>query len=109
MDKGVKEEVDALQTSLNIHDSGNLFFFASTNYTCRNFLYHSFLYLQSSDVDWELPRSKVRIMQQLGIGEFGPIYDAEVQLEVNVVSRALVKVSLLHGRLTDTTLHRVAI
>jgi len=43
-------------------------------------------------VDWELPRSKIKVMQQLGIGEFGPIYDAEVQLEVNVVSRALVKV-----------------
>ena len=84
-----------------------MFLFASTKYTCKNPCI--IFCLQSSDVDWELPRSKVRIMQQLGIGEFGPIYDAEVQLEVNVVSRALVKVSLLHRLLTDTTLHRVSI
>lgn len=47
-----------------------------------------------ADVDWELPRQKVRLGQQLGIGEFGPILDTEVQLSVNVVSRAMVKVSL---------------
>ena len=47
-------------------------------------------------MDWELPRNKVKVIQQLGIGEFGPIYDAEVQLEANVVSRALVKVCVVH-------------
>ena len=32
-------------------------------------------------------------MKQLGIGEYGPIYDAEVRLKTNITSRALVKVS----------------
>ena len=31
-------------------------------------------------------------MRQLGIGEYGPIYDAEVKVKKNLVSRALVKV-----------------
>ena len=47
-------------------------------------------------MDWELPRNKVKVIQQLGIGEFGPIYDAEVRLEANFVSRALVKVCIVH-------------
>ena len=51
-------------------------------------------------MDWELPRNKVKVIQQLGIGEFGPIYDAEVRLEANVVSRALVKVCVVHLFLT---------
>ncbi len=41
----------------------------------------------------EVPRENIKILQQLGIGEFGPIYDAEVQLNVNVKSRTLIKVS----------------
>ena len=32
------------------------------------------------------------MLQQLGIGQFGPLYDAEVELQVNVKSRALIKV-----------------
>ena len=41
---------------------------------------------------WEISREKIRLLQQLGIGEFGAVYDAEVRLEKNVKSRALVKV-----------------
>ena len=52
--------------------------------------------IQPAGVDWELPRNKVKVIQQLGIGEFGPIYDAEVRLEANFVSRALVKVCIVH-------------
>ena len=40
-----------------------------------------------------MPREEIKLVTQLGIGEFGPIYDAEVKLRVNSVSRALVKVS----------------
>ena len=52
--------------------------------------------IQPAGVDWELPRNKVKVIHQLGIGEFGPIYDAEVRLEANFVSRALVKVCIVH-------------
>ncbi len=56
-----------------------------------------------ADSDLELPRSKVSLQQQLGIGEFGPIYDAEVEMGRNVVTRALVKVrASLVPRLTRT-------
>ena len=44
-------------------------------------------------MDWELDRKAINLCTQLGIGEFGPIYDAEVQLDVNMASRAVVKVS----------------
>ena len=44
------------------------------------------------DVDWELDRKNITLRDQLGIGEFGPIYDAELQLGLNVTSRAVVKV-----------------
>lgn len=44
-------------------------------------------------MDWELDRKKITLRRQLGIGEFGPLYDAELQLRVNVTSRAIVKVS----------------
>ena len=27
---------------------------------------------------WEISREKIRLLQQLGIGEFGAVYDAEV-------------------------------
>ncbi len=37
------------------------------------------------------------LQQQLGIGEFGPIYDAEVEMGRNVVTRALVKVRAMSG------------
>ena len=47
------------------------------------------------DRDWELDRKSIALRNQLGIGEFGPIYDAELQLGVNAVSRAVVKVSLV--------------
>ncbi|XP_019849095.1 PREDICTED: tyrosine-protein kinase SRK2-like [Amphimedon queenslandica] len=40
----------------------------------------------------EIQREKIKILQQLGIGEYGPIYDAEVELDINIKSRALVKV-----------------
>lgn len=40
----------------------------------------------------EIPRDNIKILQQLGIGEYGPVYDAEIHLQVNVKSRALVKV-----------------
>ena len=43
-------------------------------------------------MDREVDRRDITLCSQLGIGEFGPIYDAEVQLRVNVTSRAVVKV-----------------
>ena len=46
----------------------------------------------STDVDWELDRKSITLRKQLGIGEFGPIYDAELQLGLNTTSRAVVKV-----------------
>ena len=46
----------------------------------------------SIDMNLEISREKIRLLQQLGIGEFGAVYDAEVRLEKNVKSRALVKV-----------------
>ena len=45
-----------------------------------------------SFISLEIQREKIRILQQLGIGEYGPLYDAEVELDVNIKSRALVKV-----------------
>lgn len=42
--------------------------------------------------DIEIRRDDINISQQLGEGQFGPIYDAEVRLDVNLLSRALVKV-----------------
>lgn len=45
-----------------------------------------------TDKPQELPREQIKILQVLGIGEFGPIHDAEVQLNVNVKSRSLIKV-----------------
>ena len=46
-----------------------------------------------SGVNLELNRKNIKLSKQLGIGEFGPIYDAEIQLGVNMMSRAAVKVS----------------
>jgi hypothetical protein len=43
-------------------------------------------------IDWELDRRSIVLRGQLGIGEFGPIYDAELQLGVNMTSRTVVKV-----------------
>lgn len=43
--------------------------------------------------EWELPRKQIKLITQLGIGEFGPIYDAQVKLKANVTSRALIKVN----------------
>ncbi len=43
--------------------------------------------------DWELARKQIKLVKQLVIGEFGPIYEAEVKLKTNVSVRALVKVS----------------
>ena len=40
----------------------------------------------------ELLRSDITLVNQLGIGEYGPIYDAEVKVKKNLVSRALIKV-----------------
>lgn len=40
----------------------------------------------------EIPRENIKVLTQLGIGEYGPLLDAEVQLNVNVKSRALIKV-----------------
>lgn len=48
--------------------------------------------LLSLDNSREIPREKIKVLQQLGIGQFGPLYDAEVELQVNVKSRALIKV-----------------
>ena len=42
--------------------------------------------------DFELQRSDITLVRQLGIGEYGPIYDAEVKVKKNLVTRALVKV-----------------
>ena len=43
-------------------------------------------------MDWEVDRRDITLRGQLGVGEFGPIYDAEVQLGLNMTSRAIVKV-----------------
>ncbi|KAL5466872.1 hypothetical protein EMCRGX_G031029 [Ephydatia muelleri] len=43
-------------------------------------------------VSVEVKRDDINVTQQLGEGQFGPIYDAEVRLDVDVLSRALVKV-----------------
>ena len=40
----------------------------------------------------EISRDNIKILQQLGVGEYGPLYDAEIYLQVNVKSRALVTV-----------------
>ena len=45
-------------------------------------------------MEWELDRKRITLRKQLGIGEFGPIYDAELQLEPNMMSRTLVNVML---------------
>ena len=42
--------------------------------------------------DYELQRSDITLVRQLGIGEYGPIYDAEVKVKKNRMTRALVKV-----------------
>ena len=47
------------------------------------------------DVNWELDRKSITLRKQLGIGEFGPIYDAELQLGLNMTSRAVVKVKIM--------------
>jgi serine/threonine protein kinase len=44
------------------------------------------------NMDWEMDRRDITLRGQLGVGEFGPIYDAEVQLGLNMTSRAVVKV-----------------
>lgn len=43
-------------------------------------------------MEWELERKSITLRKQLGIGEFGPIYDAELQVEPNMMSRAVVNV-----------------
>lgn len=45
-------------------------------------------------LDIEVRRDDISIIQQLGEGEFGPIYDAELKLDVNVLSRTIIKVLL---------------
>lgn len=55
-------------------------------------------------MDWELDRRDITLCRQLGIGEFGPIYDAEVRLGLNMTSRAIVKVCVQHSQLM-TLLH----
>ena len=41
----------------------------------------------------EIDREDIQITNQLGIGEFGPIFDAEVKLSTNDVQRAMIKVA----------------
>ena len=41
----------------------------------------------------EIARTDINITNRLGIGEFGPIYDAELQLDVNDIQRVLIKVA----------------
>jgi hypothetical protein len=53
-----------------------------------------FLYTQSLDGDFkEIDRADITITNRMGIGEFGPIFDAEVKLDVNDVQRAMIKAS----------------
>ena len=40
----------------------------------------------------EIPHDNIKILQQLGISEYGPLYDAKIYLQLNVKSRTLVKV-----------------
>lgn len=47
-------------------------------------------YKSKSDI--EVKRDDINVTHQLGEGQFGPIYDAEVRLDVDVLSRALIKV-----------------
>lgn len=51
---------------------------------------------KTSGTNWELDRKHINLRVQLGIGEFGPIYDAEVQLGVNLMSRAAIKVTTMY-------------
>lgn len=41
----------------------------------------------------EIDRNDINVTNRLGIGEFGPLLDAEVKLDVNDVQRAMIKVS----------------
>ena len=42
-----------------------------------------------------MERNDITLTTQLGVGQFGPIYDAEVQLGLDVTSRAVVKVCVV--------------
>jgi len=47
-----------------------------------------------TDCDYkEILRSDISITGTLGIGEYGPLYDAEVKVSANDIQRAMVKVS----------------
>ena len=50
----------------------------------------------ATEDDFELQRSDITLVRQLGIGEYGPIYDAEVKVKKNLITRALVKVTHTH-------------
>lgn len=82
-----KESVDAkMKTVFNenmmpSHEKGGLFIIID--------IYDSYIYFIA-----EINREKISILQQLGIGEYGPLLDAEVQLDVNIKSRALIKVEM---------------
>ena len=51
-----------------------------------------FMHTHVLEDNHELLRSDITLVNQLGIGEYGPIYDAEVKVKKNLVSRALIKV-----------------
>ena len=40
----------------------------------------------------EIAQTDISITNKLGIGEFGPIYDAEVKMGINDIQRAMIKV-----------------
>ena len=54
----------------------------------------SFFLLSDGDYK-EIDRADINITNRLGIGEFGPIFDAEVKLDINDIRRAMIKVSTL--------------
>ena len=58
----------------------------------RYFLFFLLFALYIDPKPPEIPRGQIKILQQLGIGEYGQICDGEVQLNVNIKSRTLIKV-----------------
>ncbi len=48
----------------------------------------------------EIALADINITNKLGIGDFGPIFDAEVRMGTNDIQRAMIKVVILVDRLT---------
>lgn len=46
----------------------------------------------------EVDRNDISITNRLGIGEFGPLFDAEVKIDINDIQRAMIKVRVINVR-----------